>query len=151
MANPARKKLLEQYHSRYRILNAERGPFYNLCIYCGLPATCRDHVPPLSRVSDYESLGLKREMYLLVPSCTQCNHLLGNSLQDTLIDRVEYLKDKLSRRFVKKLQAQDWDDDELLELGPTLRSYVAVETAKDIAVKKRIEYYLGIDSVMDEL
>ena len=143
-----RKTLKTIYGDRYRMVNGERGPFYNLCVYCGDPATCRDHYPPLNRISDYESLNLAREYYLLIPSCTHCNSVLGDSLQTTFPERVEALKDKLEAKFTR---VQEWDDDEVLELGPTLRSYVAVETAKDQKKQRRIEYYSGLDAVLDAL
>lgn len=146
-----RKRKGSESQELYRLIQGERGPFYPLCVYCGAPATCRDHVPPLSRIDDYRALRLRRELFLLVPSCDNCNLLLGSTLQTNIFERIEYLKDILSRKHKKKLDRAEWDDDEVLELGRYLRSFVAVETAKDLNTRKRIEYYGGADAIADLL
>ena len=69
------------------------------CFYCGAPATCLDHSPPLSRVSDYEALKMTIPEYLKVPCCGECNLLLGDSLQDNLQSRHEHLKALLTARY----------------------------------------------------
>ena len=148
-----RKQSKAIYADRYTILNGERSDtnLFWICVYCGMPADTRDHAPPLSRVSDYESFNLEQEFYLLVPCCSSCNSILGDSLQETILQRIEHLKDRLSSRYAKRIKAQEWDDSEVLELGRNLRSWVAVSSAKDLKIKHRVEYYGGYDSIADQL
>jgi hypothetical protein len=117
-------------------------------MYCGQPADTLDHVPPVSRISDYEALRLDRERYFLVRSCADCNVVLGNSLQETILQRAEYLKDRLEQKHRNKLKAQEWDEEELQELGPRLRSSVRAQIRTATRIRARIDYYAGIDAVL---
>jgi hypothetical protein len=134
-----------------RSVNGERHPELNfpLCVYCGDPACSKDHVPPISRVDDYLSLGLRREVFIKVPSCLSCNKMLGDSLQDNFLDRVEVLKGKMFVKWCKMIGWVEWDDDELEELGVNLRSHVVVSLDKQYHVIKRYEYYSGVDIILD--
>jgi len=123
------------------------GSFWE-CMYCGQPADTLDHVPPVSRISDYEALRLDRERYFLVRSCADCNVVLGNSLQETILQRAEYLKDRLEQKHRNKLKAQEWDEEELQELGPRLRSSVRAQIRTATRIRARIDYYAGIDAVL---
>jgi len=136
---------------RYLIVSGERGPFCNLCVYCGEPADTRDHVPPLSRVSDYESLGLRTEIYLKVPCCQECNTLAGNELQDSITERVEFIKGRIARKYLYRASLVEWDEDELDELGPVLRSKVVSGSKRIKRAQDRVNYYAGIDMVMAQI
>lgn len=83
------------YESRYKLVRDVANPFD--CFYCGEMASSIDHVPPISRVSDYESFGLDEEVYIKVPCCRECNGLLGSSLQESVEDRIEHSKDLLAK------------------------------------------------------
>jgi hypothetical protein len=144
-----KRNSVAHYEERYHLVTGEREPMFWRCVYCGLPAESKDHVPPITRVSDYESLGLAIELYIKVPCCLECNNLLGAELQDSFFQRAEVLKDKLARKYRRHLNNVDWDDEELEELGPTLKSKVLEGKVKSQRVLARIEYYAGVDLVMD--
>lgn len=148
-----RGKDLAMYHARYTRINGERSSnnLYWLCVYCGAPADTRDHVPPITRVCDYEAFNLTHEMYLLVPCCNACNSILSDSLQENILDRIEHLKGILSSRYTRRLKSQEWQQDEIAELGRNLRSHVAVAAAKDDRVRARVNYYGGFDAMQDQL
>ena len=152
MAN-SRKEHLSKFSDRYKLINGERSEnnLYWLCIYCGEPATCRDHVPPITRVCDYESYGLKKEYYLLAPSCQSCNSILASSLQETILARIEYVKDKLKSKFKKHLDSYEWSEEEISELGKNLRSKIVTENKRSQLARRRVEYYGGFDVLLDEL
>ena len=65
----------------------ERIPTAGVCFYCGDDAQTGDHVPPLSSVRKRE----KGSILWLVPSCQQCNHLLGTHQSVDLSRRCQYL------------------------------------------------------------
>lgn len=115
---------------------------YHVCVYCGDPADSVDHVPPSSRVSDYQALGLEKEEYLLVKACRSCNKLLSDSLQDSIISRIDELKRRLKKRKAY-WTADDWSEEDLEELGPNLRSLIGASVNKQCNQKRRYEYKGG--------
>lgn len=155
-----RKTAKERYSHLYRLAPSERSDTafrYAMCVYCGDPADTVDHVPPLSRVDDYRSLGPCRERYLLVKSCSPCNAPLGDSVQASLLERVEYLKERLSARLPKRRAR--WTEEDIQRLGRNLRSLVASQVDKQTKLEARISYvgglrallgYTGEERVIDE-
>jgi 5-methylcytosine-specific restriction endonuclease McrA len=145
-----RRSQSDYRRDRYKKAPSERhSQGYRLCVYCGQPADTLDHCPPLSRIDDYESLGLRRELYLTVPSCRHCNALAADSLQDNIFERIDYVKDRLSNKLKKYLKKIEWDDEEIEELGPSLASAVLANNKKTELAISRVEYYGGFDVVMD--
>jgi len=146
----SRKQARSIYEGRYKSLHGERVAEYWLCVYCGDPADTVEHVPPLSRVSDYEALGIVNELYCKSPACRECNSVAGDSLQDSFMARVEYVKDCLERRYRRYLRLPEWDDAELdeAEFGPVLRSAIVEHNRKAKAARERIEYFAGVDEVL---
>lgn len=102
------------------------------CYYCGLPADGIDHVVPQSLLNaaklatDLDSyLALQaRGRIMTVPSCQQCNSILGAHYDHTLEARKARLKDRLRTKLKKHLSMPDWSDTELMELSPRMRDYV---------------------------
>lgn len=144
-----RETLHKKYHQLYRLAPSERSEHgWPLCVYCGQPADTMDHVPPLSRVDDYRAMGVAWEAFLLVKACRPCNLALGDSLQRDVLERIQVLKDLLSkggrREFVRDL----WDEDEVNELGKNLRSLVGSKLRKEQAMLERIEYRGGLRALL---
>jgi hypothetical protein len=112
------------------------------CYYCGLHADARDHVIPVSVWRSYESLGLEppKQRILIVPCCSECNSLLGASIQETLADRKKAIKKILRKRYAKILAMPEWYDDELEALSPKLQEWVRASIAVKEAVKERLEW-----------
>ena len=153
MPSPRDTHRMRHHHeSKYWFTNGARSEEgWIECIYCGLPADTRDHVPPLNRVEDYQHIGLAQEFYLKVPSCKQCNSLANEHLQDSIFDRIEFVKDKLARKYARLLKSAHWTEDELEELGPVLRSQVREAHVKAEIESARIDYYFGYEHLMDVL
>ena len=137
---------------RYKLAPSERSEKgYRLCVYCGQPADTLDHVPPLNRIDDYESLNLQKEYYLLVPSCRSCNCTASDNLESGILERIEVVKDALTKKLKKYLKGIEWDEVELEELGPNLLSAVKKDSIKKQLAVSRIEYYGGFDVILDWL
>jgi 5-methylcytosine-specific restriction endonuclease McrA len=100
-----------------------------MCVYCGEPATDREHVIP-------RSLG----GFWTVPACKDCNALAGASLQPSLADRRRHIAAKLRRKYAKVLRMPEWDREELDELGAGLRTAVADLAAAREIVWARLEF-----------
>lgn len=90
------------------------------CYYCGHPATCEDHAIPHSLLARVD---VTRNGYGVdtLPSCTECNTLLGSKVFDTLAERKGYLSKQLRKRHKRDLVAPQWSDSELAELAYNLR------------------------------
>jgi hypothetical protein len=76
--------------------------YLNQCVYCGFPATVREHFMPC----------VHHESPLWIPSCKRCNELLGTCLVDTLAERAEKLKTKY---LIKYKHLDGYNYEELLE------------------------------------
>lgn len=120
------------------------------CFYCGVPAETVDHVPPLSRVDDYEAMCLVHERYVKVPCCKECNMLAGSTVQESIIQRKELVADKLAKRHASDIRAPEWDKEELASLTGRLRGYVAAAGRRQKRALDRINYYAGVDAYIAE-
>lgn len=96
-------------------------------------------------------MSLKHEQYLKVPCCTECNSLLGDSLQASLIDRERELKFRLEQRHWKDLNMPIWKPSELNTLKRTLRSYVEGKQKARLRTEARLEYNEGIQAYINSL
>ena len=109
------------------------------CTYCGMRATCLDHVIP--RSFDYSGERShdtnKREC---VPACTECNSLLSNMMYITVANRAMFLAGRLAERHAKILNAPDWSEEEYAELSGRLLKHVKSLQTKKKLVKARIDY-----------
>lgn len=114
-----------------------------ICTYCGNPADTRDHVTPWSWNSTYRrrakagKLGRGQK----VPACGDCNNLLNDVPIFTVEGRRAYVAERLAKE--AKKQAPDWSDDELEELGPSLRRRVKARLAKRKLTQMRWNYAKG--------
>ena len=115
------------------------------CYYCGAFATSVDHVVPqhlLKRAASAE-LNLARVMRINlweVPSCRECNSLIGGAVFRDLPARVKYLKGRLRKRYAKILRMPRWTEEELRELGPELQRYVRMCTLARQAIQERVSW-----------
>lgn len=133
-------------HTIYtRFTHAHTG-YWHECFYCGEPADTVDHYPPVSRVHDYRALGNRFETYVTVSCCRECNTYLGNTLQDTLLERAEHAKDILEKKLRKDLNMPEWFDDEIEQLGSMMKKFMAAAKRRYERARKRIDYYDGVNA-----
>ena len=139
------------YEGRYNIFwHNEETPY--TCFYCGSRnGVTLDHQPPISRVSDYEALNLKHEMYLKVPCCRLCNGLLGSKLSESLYERKQQLNNLIRKHYKKCLKTPVWEDDELDELGHNLKQYTLAALVKVSIATEICDYYDGINAFTEYL
>ena len=115
------------YHHLYERHYLEEG---YVCMYCGEPADTLDHIPPLSvmRLLDAERRRKDGIVCSLVPCCRECNLVLGGRHLLTVADRLEFLEKHYEKKFDK--QESFWSDDEINELGFSLRNFVKAKQQK---------------------
>lgn len=119
-----------------------------VCYYCGVPATSIDHVVPKSLLDDWRRLGdlenlrlaTGRGRVLTVPSCQQCNSMLGGRYDATLADRKARLKARLRKRYARALAMPDWTPEELAALGPRLRAHIEAGLGLRDYVRRRLAW-----------
>ena len=118
-----------------------------LCYYCGQPASTIDHVIPKSILKQLTTLedaeithAILRKRALKVSACRECNCLLSDSLQDSLTDRKQYLKQKLRKRYAKLLGIPKWEDEEMENLGYNLSSYIKMSIKKKRLIRFRLDW-----------
>jgi hypothetical protein len=94
-----------------------------LCFYCGENATEIEHVIP--QRLEYPTW--------TVMSCRECNSLAGGEAFVSALDKARYIRDRRERRYRDLLRMPEWDDEELQEMGPTMRRSIRThQRARDI-------------------
>ena len=124
-----------------RFLAWARGEDVQRCYYCGVPADTIDHVPPRSYrqfISCHPILSAKYK-FQEVNACRECNSVLGAKALWTLSERKDYIKRYLKRTYGKD-KFIEWSNEELDELGYSLRTLVEEQMLVLEVNKKRIRY-----------
>lgn len=116
-----------------------------LCVYCGEPATERDHVLPVSIAAglDLRRAGVRREVrggLWTVPACGECNRIAGGVAFTSILGKRRYIQRRLRKRYQRDLAAVMWSPEELEELGPTLRSAVESRLQRVIRLQLRLSW-----------
>lgn len=117
------------------------------CRYCGMPADSIDHVIPQSLVSAARCSGhpewareIVKARIETVPSCRQCNAVLGDRVFPTVADRKAAVKAYLRRKYRKLLSAPAWTPEQSGVLGPRLRQFVQNQQAIREEVEARLRW-----------
>lgn len=115
------------------------------CAYCGEMATCLDHVIPRA----FQGRPLKRsktsghEPGLRVPTCTQCNGILGSRIFNNLVERKAFVHNRLSVKLRKYNASIGWGEDEIESLGRCIQSSIEIAMAKRSIARDRLIYSAG--------
>lgn len=128
-----------KYHSLYKKLHEYK--LYK-CFYCGVPASTEDHVSPLAYVDTIGTdtvvrFGIK---LWLVEACHECNCILGAKPLVDPLERKEFIKKGLQKRYKKILSAKDYTEEELQEFGYTLRENIKQGLDLKQQILKRVAY-----------
>lgn len=104
------------------------GTWETPCVYCGMPATTKDHFVPRA----YRKLVLTwatekrwKGAPNVVPACGQCNSTAGGRVFDTLSGKRAWIQNRYRDRFAKTLAIPLRTDAEVGEYGAGLRPSVA--------------------------
>jgi hypothetical protein len=114
------------------------------CFYCGELADGLDHTVPIAYTSRNGTRTRTRKPgeidngHSRVPSCQECNSLLGSQLFPTLQERAAYLARKLRARYRSDLFGPEWTAEELTEIGPSLRAQIERKIAESARIKRRV-------------
>jgi hypothetical protein len=114
------------------------------CTYCGAwDGDNRDHVVPVSYNQNvYRKKGGRKNVSYknTVPCCKECNVLLGDRLYFSIPSRAAYLLGTYERRYKKLLKQPDWSEEEIEELGPSMRTSVIQSMKDKNEVRRQLEH-----------
>lgn len=117
---------LKRAHAWYKW----KFPKLALCIYCGEPATTKDHVFPVARaaVLDLTRPNVRAQLLphglCIVKACAACNSLASDRPFTSILEKRRWIQERLRKKFHKKLHSPEWEEHELNELGHGLRAYI---------------------------
>lgn len=137
----SRQNVLRQVSGFYRV----KFRWFRQCVYCGRPATQRDHVLPVT-VAASLSLhrpGVRKELgqgLSTVPACGECNRFASNKPFRWIREKRAYIQSRLKDKYAEKVRATLWDDEELEELGPSLRSLILSNLQKHADLELRLTW-----------
>ncbi len=86
------------------------------CFFCGEIATGLEHIVP--------------QVYMdgagdTVPACQECNSTMCHLAPESVEQRIQHLYRTYVRKYQLDKRIPEWDDAEMAELGPTLRSAIS--------------------------
>lgn len=113
------------------------------CTYCGETPNALDHVIPVSQYSVKKRKAGGKERGVRTYACTQCNSILGDKYFDTFLERIMFVRGRLTEKAGRNSRKAAWDDDEILELSGSIRNYVASKQFKIRAMDRRTEWPLS--------
>lgn len=105
------------------------------CIYCGLFAEEKDHIPPLYWIRECSEADC-----VLVWACKECNHTLRNQLLYTIEERCKFLYKKYKRKYAKILKIPNWSNKELSDIDKSFQLYILDGLTKKRATQERLKY-----------
>ena len=76
----------------------------------------------------------------IVPSCGECNQTAQAMLFATAKQKRRYIQERIKARNAESFVHDAWADEEIEELGPTLRQYVSAIQAKEETARLRASY-----------
>ena len=140
--------MIEDYEEIYRLrklLRLKSDGECEQCFYCGVPAEEKEHTVPISYINDLERLrGLGLSVAIpeqkIVPTCFECNQLLGKKYYGTPNQRKIELKVLLSDKYRKLIESPDWDDDEIVEMNGRMKEYIVIYQEAKKLIMKRLSY-----------
>lgn len=73
----------------------------------------------------------------ILPACLECNILAGARVFQTVGDKRRYVQSKIRQKYARVLAAPSWTDEEIDDLGFTLRTHVRhCQVAKKLTVER---------------
>lgn len=134
------ERTIEELKSIYNSLNPKSGKH---CVYCGLLATDREHVTPISWINsmkDMKEMGfdVKVPDEVIVPSCRECNAIASAKLFNTFTEKKRHIRERLMKKYKRFYDFKIWKDEEIEELSGRLREQVFYFNEIAKIIKKRL-------------
>lgn len=108
-----------------------------VCVYCGFPATTRDHVLPKSWTGLAE-----RTRVVTVPACVECNSSINDSFAPTIAERRRIAHASIRRRYSRYFSVVMVGASDLALMGYAMRSAAVARMNTHVAVMGRLAWPL---------
>jgi len=136
-----KRESLEEIKDLYRSLIPKDG---TPCSYCGLLATDKEHVTPISwieKAKELKAMGFNVVVpkEKIVSSCRECNLIASARIFESFREKKLYIRWKLTKKYKKWLDREEWDDCELEELSGDFRRRTTIYNEILKLVRKRLE------------
>lgn len=112
------------------------------CAYCGVTATCFDHVPPIASYPPaYQRRRYKNKKLRNLPgvnACAECNKYLSDIYLLSIKQRAAFLHEKYQSKYKSLLNFPHWTQTEIEELEYDLRSTIVAKLRQKAWVQHRL-------------
>lgn len=113
----------------------------NICVYCGEPAECGDHLFPVAAMQGRCKDNLPPSVLLVVvPACTECNGIAHARVFNSLEEKRSYIQWRLRRKYNELSSWKDWSKEEFAELCPNLQSTILAKRKKKEKLRRRMSW-----------
>lgn len=112
----------------------------HVCVYCGEPADSRDHLRSRGWTGNRT-----RATVAVVPSCRECNSLIGDTFEHRVEGRREIVHKKLRAKNRSDLAVVLFGESDLAAMGPTLRAATEAAAARHVRLIKRLSWPVDPD------
>ena len=110
-----------------------------VCTYCSAYADTIDHVLPICHTAHLKETGIEppKDLLLLVPSCKECNSLLGPKVFKSLKAKKAFLLKRYRQRYSAILNQPELEDD---DYGPSLLAMLKTLESKRQNIMDRVSF-----------
>ena len=111
------------------------------CVYCGEPATDKDHLLPRNWSGDSD-----RARVPIVPSCAECNRIfLNDTYEPDVIARRKICQEKIKVKYKASLKKILYVEEDLKQFGPQLRASIRQQIARGEQTRRRLAWPESFD------
>jgi hypothetical protein len=112
------------------------------CAYCGEHAEHEEHLVPYSFIANRNTANSPQDNWWtwILPSCAQCNAIAYNQVFPSAFAKRAYIRERLKGKYSDAFVQQEWSEDEMEDLGPSLRQYVTAMQAINETARQRVAY-----------
>jgi len=126
---------MRRYHALYKLI--DNG---GVCIYCGVRANTKDHFVPISVVNILKEVIDDIQGLFLVPCCSECNSLAGAAIFNTVAKKRRFIQVKIRIKYKHLLALPRWEQQEIDELGPGLKTSLLSALARKQWIEERLTW-----------
>ena len=108
-----------------------------VCAYCGEACDQIDHTVPVSFVNQKPGVGSVFR-FMKVHACAECNGFASDYIHQTFFERRICIAKGVAKKYKRELLCPGWTDEEISEMGTSMRS--SILALRDIrkSVKRRL-------------
>ena len=112
------------------------------CAYCGEHAEHQEHLVPYSFLVRGNSANSQQDNWWtwILPACAQCNLIAQDQVFPSASAKRSYIRDRLRAKYSEAFVQGEWSDEEIEELGPSLRQFVVASQAQNDTARQRVQY-----------